>query len=533
MKGPSGAAVVSGLALALGLATSRTAFAQSDPRHAVDRFEPSVRGSEWLANEALDLRGRLRPSLGYVIAFAHRSLVVPAADGSADRAPVKDLAFLHIGGSLIVVDRLRFALDLPFQLYAGGETAVRDGTLIPAPPKEGGLGDLRVGVDVRVFGEHRRAITGAVGVQAWAPTGQRSQWASDGVFRVRPRAMLAGELGPFVWAAQVGVFARERSEITGAAAAGVRIAKTIVVGPELVASTVIEDAFAKRETPVELLLGGHWLIDGVGRIGGGVGRGLTDGVGAPGWRAIFALEWAPEIPTVRRRRELGPSDRGYKGEPDEDRDGVPDAVDACPHVVGIKTADPRTNGCPPDADEDGIDDLEDSCPTVAGIETSDPETNGCPDRDRDKDGVPNDADACPDDRGAPDIDPRRNGCPKAFLRGSRIEILEQVDFKPGSVEIVATPENEALLTAVLSVVLKLTEGRKVRIEGHTDDRGDPATNRKLSGARAASVAKWLVEHGIDRARVSSEGFGPDRPVATNQTEAGRAENRRLEFRLDR
>src|SRR5688572_1876145 len=75
----------------------------------------------------------------------------------------------------------------------------------------------------------------------------------------------------------------------------------VVVGPEIFGSTVAADAFAKRATPLEVLLGAHWLIDGVGRIGGGIGRGLTDGVGAPAWRAIVAVEWAPELVVVRRR----------------------------------------------------------------------------------------------------------------------------------------------------------------------------------------------------------------------------------------
>jgi OmpA-OmpF porin, OOP family len=528
MKGPSTAALVVGAGLVL--ASSRTVFAQADPRHAVDRFEPSERGSEWLANESLDLRGRYRPSLGYVVAFSHRSLVVPSADGS-DRAPVKELAFLHVGGSMIVLDRVRLALNLPFQLYAGGETAVASGTELPAPPKEGGIGDLRLGADVRVFGAYRGPINGAVGFQAWAPTGQQSQWASDGVFRLRPRVMLSGEVGPFVWAAQASFFARSRSEITAAGAAGVRLAKAVVVGPEIFASTVIDDAFGKSVTPVEAVLGAHWLIDGVGRIGGGVGRGLTEGVGAPAWRAIVGVEWAPDIVVVRKRRVGSPDDGRTAPAEDTDRDGIPDALDACPRVIGIKTNDLKTNGCPPDSDEDGIDDLADACPTVRGIATSDPETNGCPERDRDKDGVPNDVDACPDDSGPPDIDPRRNGCPKATLHGDRIDLFDPVEFKPGTAEIVASKDTEAVLTAVLSVMLKLPEGRKLRIEGHTDTRGDPGMNRQLGAARAAAVAKWLVEHGIDRARVSSEGIGGDRPIATNETEAGRTENRRLEFHL--
>ncbi|MDB4939070.1 MAG: outer membrane protein, partial [Labilithrix sp.] len=537
MKRRSGSARVVALAIASVLLAfaPRDARAQGDPRdprHAVDRFEPSARGSEWLANESLDLRGHLRPSLGYVLSYSHRVVVVGPANGLPERAPVKELALLHVGGSVVLFDRLRLALDLPFQVYAGGQSS----TFVPAPPAESGVGDLRLGADVRLLGQYRGALTAAIGVQAFAPTGEKAQWTSDGVFRARPRALFAGEVGVFVWAAQVGVHVRAQTEVTASAAAGVRVARNLVLGPEVTAST-FEDAFGKRATPVEALLGAHWLVDGTARIGGGVGHGLTNGVGAPAWRLMFGVEWSPEIP--RERRKPGQSGaRGAGGRRDAvvvldaDHDRIPDDRDACPRVVGIATNDPKTNGCPPDTDGDGVDDLTDACPTVRGVATSDPQTNGCPDRDRDHDGIPNDLDACPDDSGAPDIDPRRNGCPKAFVHESRIELLDPVEFKPGTATIAATPETEAILTAVLRVMLELPERRKLRVEGHTDDRGDPASNRTLGAARAAAVAKWLVEHGIDRARISSEGFGSERPIATNATEAGRAENRRLELHLE-
>lgn len=531
MKRSTGVTAARVIAFALGL---WPALAHGDPRHAVDRFEPSEHGSDWLANESLDLRGRFRPSAGYVVSYSSRSFVVPSDGTSPDRAPVKDLAFLHFGGSVALQDRLRLALALPFQVYAGGDSAVVGGKTVPAPPKEEGLGDLRFGADVRVFGRYRSPMTIALGAQLWAPTGQKSQWTSDGVFRLRPRVMLAGELDLLVWAAQLGAMVRDQSELTGSVAVGVRLAKTVILGPELFASTLIDETFSKRRTPIEAMLGAHWLIDGTARIGGGLGTGLNDAIGAPSWRAIFAIEWAPEMPEDRPKPRAG-GRRGHGPraiEPDGDHDGILDSVDACPQVVGVATNDPQTNGCPPDTDEDGIDDLSDACPTVRGIASPDAMLNGCPDRDRDKDGVPNDVDACPDDRGPPDVEPRRNGCPSAFVHGDRIELLDAIAFKLGGSELVPSTENEATLTAVLSVLLKLPEGRKLRIEGYTDNRGDPAQSRRLSATRASAVAKWLVEHGIDRARISSEGFGPERPIATNETEAGRAENQRLELRLE-
>jgi len=200
-------------------------------------------------------------------------------------------------------------------------------------------------------------------------------------------------------------------------------------------------------------------------------------------------------------------------------------------VPGVKTDDPKTNGCPPDRDHDGIPDADDACPDVPGVKTEDPKTNGCPpDPDRDKDGIPNEQDACPDTPGPKNADPKKNGCPAAAVVGKRIVILDQVKFATGSAMIL--PASDAILTAVLGVLTSHSEIKHLSIEGHTDNVGAAAMNKKLSGQRAASVVGWLVKHGVDPARLSSAGFGMERPIETNDTAAGRQNNRRVEFHID-
>ncbi|MDB4994545.1 MAG: outer membrane protein, partial [Myxococcaceae bacterium] len=205
----------------------------------------------------------------------------------------------------------------------------------------------------------------------WAPTGQHAQWATDGVWRVRPRALVAGDIGHFVYAAQLGIAYRERSELGLSAAAGVRFIDRIVVGPEVFAATATGDG----STAIEALLGAHFLID-AGRVGAGVGRGFG-GLGSPAARVLLTFEWSAEAAALHVPvREPVP----VHEPPDTDHDRVPDVRDACPKIMGIATPeDPRTNGCPPDTDGDGIDDLEDACPTLAGPRTSDARTSGCPD----------------------------------------------------------------------------------------------------------------------------------------------------------
>jgi outer membrane protein OmpA-like peptidoglycan-associated protein len=69
------------------------------------------------------------------------------------------------------------------------------------------------------------------------------------------------------------------------------------------------------------------------------------------------------------------------------------------------------------------------------------------------------------------------------------------------------------------------------VYGHTDSRGARQMNTNLSKARAASVVQYLVSKGIAAGRLESDGFGPDKPLESNDTEDGRAKNRRVEFKI--
>ena len=122
--------------------------------------------------------------------------------------------------------------------------------------------------------------------------------------------------------------------------------------------------------------------------------------------------------------------------------------------------------------------------------------------------------------GPKNADPKKNGCPQAYIQAGQIKIREQVKFATSSAAIVRGKDSEDVLQAVKTVLLEHPE-IKVRIEGHTDNVAWPELNRTLSKHRAESVMKWLVQHGIDASRFTTQGFGPTGPsTPTRPTRAG-------------
>lgn len=212
-----------------------------------------------------------------------------------------------------------------------------------------------------------------------------------------------------------------------------------------------------------------------------------------------------------------------KGCPWKDTDGdtLLDNVDACPAVAG-----PIENkGCPwPDTDIDGVLDKDDACPNEAGL----PENKGCPNLDADKDGVLDKDDACPLIAGPAD----NQGCPKvskATLEQLKVE-AKSIFFTTGKATLsdARKGETSGRLDAIKEI-LKNYPNAKFAINGHTDNVGNAKANQKLSEARAKVIMDLLIEKGVNPANLTSQGFGASKPVKSNKTAAGRAENRRTEI----
>ena len=205
---------------------------------------------------------------------------------------------------------------------------------------------------------------------------------------------------------------------------------------------------------------------------------------------------------------------------DSDGDGVPDYLDKCPGTPKGTKVDAK--GCPLDSDGDGVPDTLDLCPgTPKGMAV---DANGCPDTDGD--GVPDNLDKCPGTpRGVPVDD---TGCPLAG-----IEVAGNEWFVRGKIlfavnKAVLNPEAQELLIKV-ATFLKKNQQYMVEVQGNTDNTGPMAWNMELSKLRADSVNDFLVANGVDAGRLTTKGFGPNEPLAPNNTAEGRATNRRVDF----
>ena len=245
-----------------------------------------------------------------------------------------------------------------------------------------------------------------------------------------------------------------------------------------------------------------------------------------------SLDTCPDEPGTKR----------LNGCPDKDKDGVADKDDACPDLAGDK----KLKGCP-DTDHDGIPDNEDRCPDKAGLK----EFKGCPDKD--KDGVPDIDDLCPDKAGSiatygcPDTDgdsipdnldkcvkvkgPKsNNGCPIKQVTDKEQSVIDNV-FSSLEFETAKATILEKSFESLDSLASLLNKNKKYRlmISGYTDNVGSSESNKKLSEDRAAAVKKYLSDKGVEENRLSTYGYGETNPVADNNTEEGRAKNRRVEF----
>ncbi len=211
----------------------------------------------------------------------------------------------------------------------------------------------------------------------------------------------------------------------------------------------------------------------------------------------------------------------FAGCPDKDGDGVPDYLDKCPDSPkGIKA---DAMGCASDSDGDGTADTEDKCPnTKKGIKV---DYRGCP-LDTDGDGLPDSEDKCPMMNGLGSV----NGCPpvKADVKKRLNFAARGINFETG--KAIITVSSYPMLDEIVSI-LKEYPDYDLKMGGHTDNVGADNTNYLLSQARVDAVKTYLVTKGVSLGKIEATGYGESKPIQTNNTSGGKAQNRRVEMEL--
>lgn len=372
----STAPIVFGLCLATLVAAPCTAHA-ADPEAglAIDRLDRQATGSRFYASDTLALREPWRPSFGVLSGYTYRAFSIIQADGTRSSL-VRNLWTVDLAGDIVIAGGLRLGLSLPMAVFEDGHDTLI-GTSAVVAHQGPAIGDVKIAGDVYTYGEHDSPFSLALGVAAYLPTGDRSAFMGDGTARVHPRALLAGRTRALVWAARAGYMLRPHEEFLGGVELGSEAVLggsfglqrgPLTVGPEVLASTVVSSKsgpFTKETTAVEALLSAHHDVGKTLVAGVGLGTRITEGLGAPTFRAILSVEYLP----VQRLAA-----------PDRDGDGVPDELDRCPDVPGC---DPHEPGCPLppiDTDGDGLPDYQPTCSLQGPAPTRAPELPVAPRR---------------------------------------------------------------------------------------------------------------------------------------------------------
>jgi outer membrane protein OmpA-like peptidoglycan-associated protein len=546
-------------ALSLGsLAVSEHAEAQV----ALDQFRPAPLVRDGFALARPDVLAPWTYSAQLLLDYANDPLVYmykhPAT--SSEEKVVSDHLVGHVAFGYGLGSRLTVFGTLPIHILMDGKDSPR----VSAPRADGaGLGDAALGGRVRLLGDVQSAFALSFDFTARLPTAElarsRQAYSGDKIGSYEPTLNAEARLGKVALRALVGARLRKEVEIgnltmgqeaLGGLGARLQLSERVDLHAEVYGATVVQDAFKKHYVSLEALGGAKYHGQRL-HAGLAAGPGLTRGYGSPDVRVVGMLGVASPMAGDRDQDGVpdsadtcpdAPEDKdGHQDndgcpDPDNDGDAVLDAQDRCVNDPEDQDKFEDTDGCPdPDNDGDGLLDSQDRCPDGAEDKDGFEDADGCPDPDNDGDGILDGTDACPSEAEDKDGKDDADGCPDpdapvVKLTCDRIEIGEAVYFDND--RDVIQERSFGLLDQIAALLAKNPQVKRLLVEGHTDDRGQPGHNLQLSKRRAKAVLTYLTNHGVESPRLRSEGRGKQKPIADNATPEGRDKNRRVEFRVE-
>ena len=467
--------------LAIGLATAHADGLDGE------RFVPSVGAEGSFVDEHPAVPSHLGFGLGLFVNFADDQIVLRDAQGNVGPHPLHTGVTSDVTASLGLFGWAELGIGLPLHLVYDGDAYAAGTARLDA---NAGPGDLRVVPKVAVLrrGDLQHHLLLGVALPVSLPTGNDEAARGAGGVAVQPELLLAYHTGKLGLGFDVGYRWRSHhpadlpwsDEITLGPWLSVAITKAVTLRIEGYAEKAVGAHVSGADFPFELLAGVDYAI-GNWDLYAAASRGITDGIGDPAIRLIGGVRYRHDAPR-------------HEGFEDSDHDGIPDKDDKCRN-------EPE--------DEDGFQD-----------------EDGCPDPDNDEDGIPDTQDECPELRG----DRAHDGCPaRTYVKiaGGNVYIFGKVQFAVGSSRI--DRRSEPLLDQISQAMIANPDVGAIRIEGHTDNVGDPRFNQKLSEDRAGAVREALIKRGVDGDRLTTRGHGETHPLAPNKSAAGRAKNRRVEF----
>ena len=560
----------------------------ANPTVNVEVFRPSTHQGDLVTVQGTNLPDDSVWTTSLTTSYSRGALTFVDAPTGKRAEVVKERLTLDLMGSFSLFKWVDIGLALPVHLVNTGERDFTDSNI--ADFASAGLGDIRLSPKVRILhrGEDDQGFGLAIDSLFVLPTGDPEGFASDG-FSWQPSVIADLKWGGLHLAANVGFRLRDHQEliflgishelsfglgasyrIVGETNSAVTVrgvdfdmmvemhGATCADPSGCTQDTGREDAttgepitsptaFTPEGSHIEGILAGRVAFPDIGlsaTLGGGSGWLL--GYGNVKFRVFFGASFA--MPHNRDYDEDGILDEddacqeqpedfdGHEDadgcpEPDNDGDKIDDAVDRCPNDAEDFDKFEDTDGCP-DLDNDGdtIRDNKDKCPLEPEDRDGYQDADGCPDPDNDGDGLKDIADRCPDSKETINGYQDDDGCPDeslAKVESGRIVILDKVYFETKEAELM--PQSFPVLRAVAGILRVTPAIKKVRIEGHTDDKGSNRKNLKLSQARAEAVMAFLLREGVRSGRLEAVGHGEEQPAVKGRKDEARDANRRVEF----